>query len=298
MKLIKIILALSLLSLPFAASSQSDDAFEIVVEVNDQIITNFEINQRIGMLNAFGTKNISAAEVIDTLINERLFSNSAVELEVSPSQLEIENELVNFSKRGNLSVDELFSYLKSKNISKLTLKAYINAALTQQNVIQRKFINKVFISQNDINSIINSDEMLLQDPSAKIKFIELSFANINNDLRNLKILDSIQSRINTCLDLKIEAKKYENIILQTNDIKENKITQVIMNKLNSLDINETIIINNNDDKIFMLMLCSRNSMVSNSTLDMVRNKIFNKRIQKLGNAYIQELKGEAFINFK
>ena len=71
-----------------------------------------------------------------------------------------------------------------------------------------------------------------------------------------------------------------------------------MNKLNSLDINETIIINNNDDKIFMLMLCSRNSMVSNSTLDMVRNKIFNKRIQKLGNAYIQELKGEAFINFK
>jgi hypothetical protein len=30
----------------------------------------------------------------------------------------------------------------------------------------------------------------------------------------------------------------------------------------------------------------------------LRNKIFNSRINKIGNAYIQELKGEAFIDIK
>jgi len=30
----------------------------------------------------------------------------------------------------------------------------------------------------------------------------------------------------------------------------------------------------------------------------LRNKIFNTRINKIGSAYIQELKGEAFIEIK
>jgi hypothetical protein len=46
------------------------------------------------------------------------------------------------------------------------------------------------------------------------------------------------------------------------------------------------------------MLCSRNSEIDDNTLETVKNKIFNARINKIGNAYIQELKGEAFINIK
>ena len=46
------------------------------------------------------------------------------------------------------------------------------------------------------------------------------------------------------------------------------------------------------------MLCSRNSEIDDNTLETVKNKIFNARVNKIGNAYIQELKGEAFINIK
>jgi hypothetical protein len=46
------------------------------------------------------------------------------------------------------------------------------------------------------------------------------------------------------------------------------------------------------------MLCSRNSEINDDTLESVKNKIFNARINKIGNSYIQELKGEAFINIK
>jgi hypothetical protein len=34
------------------------------------------------------------------------------------------------------------------------------------------------------------------------------------------------------------------------------------------------------------------------TIETLRNKIFNIRINKIGNAYLQELKGEAFIDIK
>jgi hypothetical protein len=46
------------------------------------------------------------------------------------------------------------------------------------------------------------------------------------------------------------------------------------------------------------MLCSRNSEMDEDTIETLRNKIFNSRINKIGNAYIQELKGEAFIDIK
>ena len=46
------------------------------------------------------------------------------------------------------------------------------------------------------------------------------------------------------------------------------------------------------------MLCSRNSEMAEDTIENLRNKIFNSRINKIGNAYIQELKGEAFIDIK
>ena len=67
MHFIKIMIALSLLLHPYVASSQSTDSFKIVVVVNDQIITNFEIDQRMVMLQIFGAKSMSKKEIIDFL---------------------------------------------------------------------------------------------------------------------------------------------------------------------------------------------------------------------------------------
>ena len=57
MHFIKIIIIISsLLSSPFTAIAQSTNTFKVAVEVNDQIITNYEISQRIKMLETFGCK--------------------------------------------------------------------------------------------------------------------------------------------------------------------------------------------------------------------------------------------------
>ena len=72
----------------------------------------------------------------------------------------------------------------------------------------------------------------------------------------------------------------------------------ILDKLNDLDIYETKIILNSNNENYLLMLCSLNSEIDDNILETVKNKIFNTRINKIGNAYIQELKGEAFINIK
>ena len=80
--------------------------------------------------------------------------------------------------------------------------------------------------------------------------------------------------------------------------KENNLSSYVFDKLNSLDINETTVSKDLNNNINLLMLCSRNSKIDKNTQEIIRNKIFNNKITKISNRYLQELKGEAFITIK
>ena len=298
MHFIKIIIVISLFLSPFTSLAQSTNTFNVAVEVNDQIITNYEISQRIIMLETFGAKSVSKKEVINSLINERLFTYSAIELEALPNDSEIDKGLDDFAKRGNLNKKDLLAYLDSRNVSQETLIAYITAGLTQRKVIQKKFVNNIIISQGDVASAIDTENVLSKSNSNVIEYIKLTFSNLVSEKKSLKQLSTINKMVDNCLDLQSEAKDYENINLEKYKKKTNDLQKDILDKLNNLDIYETKLLKNSNNINYLLMLCSRNSEMNEDTIETLRNKIFNSRINKIGNAYIQELKGEAFINIK
>ena len=298
MHFIKIIIVISLFLSPFTPIAQSTNTFNVAVEVNDQIITNYEISQRIIMLETFGAKSVSKKEVINSLINERLYTYSATELEALPDNSEIDKGLDNFAKRGNLNKKDLLAYLDSRNVSQETLIAYITAGLTQRKVIQKKFVNNIIISQGDVESAIDTENVLSKSNSNVIEYIELTFSNLISDKKSLKQLSAINKMVDNCLDLQSEAKDYENINLEIHKNKTNDLQKDVLDILNNLDIYETKLLKNSNNINYLLMLCSRNSEMDEDTIETLRNKIFNSRINKIGNAYIQELKGEAFINIK
>ena len=298
MHFIKIIIVISLFLSPFTPIAQSSNTFNVAVEVNDQIITNYEISQRIKMLETFGAKSVSKKEVINSLINERLYTYSAIELETLPDNSEIDKGLDDFAKRGNLNKKDLLAYLDSRNVSQETLIAYITAGLTQRKVIQKKFVNNIIISQGDVASAIDTENVLSKSNSNVIEYIELTFSNLVNDKKSLRQLSTINKMVDNCLDLQSEAKDYENIDLKIHKKKKNDLQKDILDNLNNLDIYETKLLKNSNNINYLLMLCSRNSEMDEDTIETLRNKIFNSRINKIGNAYIQELKGEAFINIK
>ena len=298
MHFIKIIIVISLFLSPFTSLAQSTNTFNVAVEVNDQIITNYEISQRIIMLETFGAKSVSKKEVINSLINERLFTYSAIELEALPNNSEIDKGLDDFVKRGNLNKKDLLAYLDSRNVSQETLIAYITSGLTQRKVIQKKFVNNIIISQGDVASAIDKENVLSKSNSNVIEYIELTFSNLLSNKKSLKQLNTINKMVDNCLDLQSEAKDYENIDLKIHKKKKNDLQKDVLDKLNILDIYETKLSKNSNNINYLLMLCSRNSEMDEDTIETLRNKIFNSRINKIGNAYIQELKGEAFIDIK
>ena len=297
MQYFKLILVLSFMLFTNAAFSQSKNTFEVAVEVNDQIITNYEISQRILMLQTFGAKNISKNDVINSRIDEKLFSYSGNELEILPNESDVEIGLDNFAKKGNLNKPELLRYLASKNIAEDTLRDYIKAGLTRRKVIQKKFINSIDISQRDIDSALDLGG-LSKNKSNEIEYISLTFSNPLKYDKQLKIFNKIRSNVDNCLDLQSRKNKFDDINLKIHKEKENNLSSYVFDKLNSLDINETTVSKDLNGNINLLMLCSRNSKIDKNTQEIIRNKIFNNKITKISNRYLQELKGEAFITIK
>tara|TARA_B110000977_G_scaffold182736_1_gene244666 strand:- start:1068 stop:1964 length:897 start_codon:yes stop_codon:yes gene_type:complete len=298
MKYLKYIITMSIFLYPYNVFSQSISTFKAAVEINDQIITNYEIAQRIKMLQTFGANSIINIDVINSLIDESLYSIAAIELEVIASEAEIDEALENFAKRGDLTKKDLLAYLESRNIAQETLLAYISSGLTKRKVIQKKFINNMIISQNDLASEIDTERLLSRNNSNIFEYIELSFVENTNSKKSLKVLSSIDKMVDNCLDLQSAVKKYEKINLIIKKMKKKDLERNISIKLNNLDIYETNIFKKSNNKIYLLMLCSRNSDIDDISLETIRNEIFDTRIKKLGNAYIQELRGEAFINIK
>jgi hypothetical protein len=298
MHFIKIIIIISSFLFSFTAIAESTNTFKVAVEVNDQIITNYEISQRIKMLETFGAKTVSKKEVINSLINERLYTYSAIELDALPNNSEIDKGLEDFVKRGNLNKKDLLAYLYSRHVSQETLIAYITSGLTQRKVIQKKFVNNIIISQSDVASAIDKENVLSKSNSNIIEYIELKFSNLVSGKKSLKQLSTINKMVDNCLDLQSEAKDYENINLKIHKKKKNNLQKDVLDKLSNLDVYETKLLKNSNNINYLLMLCSRNSEMDNETIETLRNKIFNIRINKIGNAYIQELKGEAFIDIK
>ena len=145
---------------------------------------------------------------------------------------------------------------------------------------------------------IDTENVLSKSNSNVIEYIELTFSNLISDKKSLKQLSAINKMVDNCLDLQSEAKDYKNTNLEIHKKKTNDLQKDILDKLNNLDIYETKLLKNSNNINYLLMLCSRNSEMDEDTIETLRNKIFNSRINKIGNAYIQELKGEAFIDIK
>ena len=124
------------------------------------------------MFEIFGSKSVSKKEVINSLINERLYTYSANELGALPNNSEIDKGLDDFAKRGNLNKKDLLAYLDTRNVSQETLLAYITSGLTQRKVIQKKFVNNIIISQSDVASAIDLEGLLSKDNFNIVEYID------------------------------------------------------------------------------------------------------------------------------
>ena len=138
------------------------DKFTPAIQVDDMVITNYEIQQRSAFFELLKFPGNPKKEAENSLIDDRLKIRAAEKLGVilKPGALNYEMEI--FAKRANLTIDQFSNRLKKAGIDRITWENYMQVPVIWFETVNRKFASEISSSisnNNTENQIITGSEI-------------------------------------------------------------------------------------------------------------------------------------------
>ena len=236
----KVCIALILLILiPISAFSKSD--FRVAYQVDDQIISNYDIDQARKLRILLEGSNISRSEVETIVINEKIKEIYANRLKIVASEIELKVQLENFLKSNNINMREFKNVLSSKGIAIETFYNFVRMNIRWEKVLNSRFGYK-------INNLSIQDSIpLIPTPKRIEKEYEFSeiFISINRWGRqnaNL-IANRLEIELNNGADFDKAVEKFSSATSKTNKgkvgpIKKSSLSKQFREVLDGLKRNE------------------------------------------------------------
>lgn len=134
----------------------AQNLFDPVAQVDQRVITEFEVQQRQRFLRALGASGSSRTEVIEELIRDRLREQEtrAVGIVLSPEELSA--GLSEFASRAQLTTEEFIQGLASEGIAEETFRDFVNVQLVWRDYIRARFGSRVQIDEREVDRAVAS----------------------------------------------------------------------------------------------------------------------------------------------
>ncbi|MEP6265711.1 MAG: peptidylprolyl isomerase, partial [Paracoccaceae bacterium] len=137
-------------------TTDAQNAFASVARVNESVITEFEVDQRIRFLQVLNAPGATPDGALDALIDDRLRIQEASSLGLELSEEGLQAGLSDFAGRANLSTDEFITALEGAGIARETFRDFVAAQLTWRDLIRARFGNRVQVSESDIDRAVEA----------------------------------------------------------------------------------------------------------------------------------------------
>jgi peptidyl-prolyl cis-trans isomerase SurA len=146
----------------FANFLNAKDTFAPAIQVDEMIITQYEIDQRALFFELLKFPGNHKKEAEKSLIDDRLKFRAAQKfnVEVNPAALIFELEM--FAKRANLTIDQFSKRLKKEGVDRITWENYVQIPILWFETINRKFSSKIsssMLSRNIENQSGSTSEI-------------------------------------------------------------------------------------------------------------------------------------------
>jgi peptidyl-prolyl cis-trans isomerase SurA len=134
----------------FAAAPSRAHA-QVVLVVNGEVITSYDIEQRAKFNTMAMHKNQPRQEVIEELIDDKLKAQVAKRYKIDITDKDIDAQYEDRAKRMHISTDQLTQMLAQAGIDAKTFKAKLLAETSWQYIIRGKFQQEFNIPETTIN---------------------------------------------------------------------------------------------------------------------------------------------------
>lgn len=147
-KSLALVAALGIGALPATAQN----LFAPVAQVNNTVVTEYEVQQRLRFLQLLNAPDATREAVIEALIDDRLrtAATNAAGLEITEEGMR--EGMAEFATRANLSAEEFITALAQNGVERETFRDFIANTLTWRELIRARYVRNVSITERDIDA--------------------------------------------------------------------------------------------------------------------------------------------------
>ena len=197
---------LLILLMPFSALCKSE--FRVVYQVDDQIISNYDIEQARKLHNLLSNSNLGRSKVEKIVVNEKIKEIYANRLKIVASDVELQVQLNNFLKSNKINMGEFKSLLSSKGITIETFYNFVKMNIRWKKVLDSRFGYKINnLSIQDSIPLIPTPERIEKEYEFSEIFISVNRWGLQN--ANL-IAKRLEIELNAGADFEKAVEKFSS----------------------------------------------------------------------------------------
>ncbi|EEW24327.1 peptidylprolyl isomerase [Rhodobacter ferrooxidans] len=152
---IKTVIFVFLLGLTGAIPAAAQDGpFAPRVYVNDRVISQYELDQRISFMTVLGLRENVEEVALNALIDERLQMTVAKQYNVKLTPKQVEAGMAEFAGRAQLSTEEFLTALAPAGVEAQGFRDFVTAGLIWREIVRAKFGPRASISEAEIDQAI------------------------------------------------------------------------------------------------------------------------------------------------
>ena len=210
----------------------------VVAIVNDRVILQSELDDRMRDVNSQNLSRIEYAKIknsiLDQLIEESLLDQASSRMGIRISDIDLQNRLKLIAENQGLTVLQLKDAVEKQNISYVKYLDKLRKNIRRQELFRTQFTNRAYISNEEIESFLKSNKLPEIDSRMRMKeYVILDKTNKLNLSQATIILDGIKSS-----GLEDREKKYPAYDIQTavlDDVQVHKLPDIYQSNLQLLD---------------------------------------------------------------
>jgi peptidyl-prolyl cis-trans isomerase SurA len=281
---------------------------QVVLIVNGEVITNWDIEQRI-KFNALAThKNQPRQEVIEELIDDKLKAQIARRYKIDLSDKDVDQQYAEMAKRMRISADQLTQQLAQGGVDAKTLKAKILSDLSWQYIIRGKFQGSFQISENSILKEVESqkkgdnkgDPDVGYDYTLRPILFLVPRGNAALLEARKKDADALRARFTNCETGLPAARAQRDLIIREPITKNSSdLVPALREILSKIELGHLTPPETTPQGVELFALCDKKETTTETPEKRAaRDKIFNEQFQAKSKSYLRDLRRQAMIERK
>ncbi|WP_422255118.1 peptidylprolyl isomerase [Bradyrhizobium sp.] len=281
-------------------------AQQVVVMVNGEPITNFDIEQRSKLTMLSTHKMPERQDVINELIDEKVKIREGKKFSIDPSASDIDQSYAAMSGRMRITPDQLTKTLEAQGIRAETLKARIRADMVWSNLVRGRYKESLQIGEKEVAAAAqeSGDEKATETQGFEYKMQPVVLVvprGSGPDVTEArkKEAEALRTRIQTCAEANAFFKSMQNAAIRETVVKTSADMPAALREiLDNTPIGHLTPPEITKQGVEMVVLCARDpTKMDTPKKREIRDKMYSAKYEAKSKSYLQDVRRAAMIEY-